>query len=100
MRFNNTASKPAIRYLSDELAGRKRYTFERSPVQRSGGLLNLLPGQNEEGYGDKISTDWVCKIEGCKPVRVYAVCWSNSASFYVIYDKTKCYLHSTELNNL
>lgn len=100
MRSNNTASKSAIRYLSDELACKKKYTFERSPVQRSGGILNLLPGQTQEGYGDKISTDWVCKIEGCKPVRVYAVCWSNAASFYVIYGKTKCYLHSTEFSNL
>jgi hypothetical protein len=98
MRFNSTASKPAIRYLSDELAGKKRYTFEHSPVQRSGGILSLLPGQNQMGYGDKISTDWVCKIEGCKPLRVYAVCWSNAASHYVVYGKVKCYLHSTELS--
>jgi hypothetical protein len=50
-------------------------------------LLGFIPkGQNQYGYGRKISTEYEVKLEGCgeRWYKVYAVCISNSASFYTI----------------
>lgn len=41
-----------------------------------------LPGQNQYGYGSKITTDLMLIHKGRK-YRVYGICWSNSASHYV-----------------
>ena len=61
-----------------------RYTIYLKPVRRRGGILQLAPGQNQTGYGSKISTDYVLVFNGSKRQRrIYAICWSNAASHYV-----------------
>ena len=50
-----------------------------------------LPGQNAQGYGSNISTNYMARI-GNKLRRVYAICWSNAASHYIILNKQKLFL--------
>jgi len=48
-------------------------------------LLGFMPkGIRQDGYGKKISTEYEVKLEGCgeRWYKVYAVCFSNVASFY------------------
>jgi hypothetical protein len=41
--------------------------------------------QTASGYGNKLATAWMLRREGEKVWRrVYAVCWSNAASHYVL----------------
>lgn len=52
------------------------------------------PGQREDGYGDKITTDHVVTFPGSsRRYRVYATCWSNVASFWIRKDKQTLYLN-------
>ena len=47
--------------------------------------LGFIPkGQNQYGYGRKMSTEYEVKLEGCgeRWYKVYAVCISNVASYY------------------
>lgn len=66
-----------------------------TPVQRRGGILQLLPGQGEDGYGDKISTDRMVRVES-RWHRVYAICWSNAASHYIIKGGQKLYIRDCD----
>jgi hypothetical protein len=74
-----------IKYLE------KPYKIIEAPVARSGGALNLLPGQNEEGYGSKITTDKVLELEG-RTYRIYATCFGNAPSLFIMKNGRK-YLH-------
>jgi hypothetical protein len=68
-----------------------------SPVKRFG-MLQLLPGQSASGYGSKIATDRMVRLPGRNVAyRVYAVCFSNAASHYVIVNKQKLYLKGSDL---
>lgn len=69
------------------------YEIIDRPVPRHGGILNLLPGQTQEGYGDKITTDRVLRIQGDKrEYRVYCTCWSNAGSCWIVRDKQKLFI--------
>ena len=35
------------------------------------------------GYGNRIPTDWKIKLDNNRWYRVYAICYSNSASVYI-----------------
>jgi hypothetical protein len=77
---------------ADEAVG--PYTLHRRPVPRRG-VLQLLPGQSAEGYGTKITTDILLKFRGdTTERRVYATCFSNAASHWVIHHGTKLWLRS------
>ncbi len=72
------------------------YTLHRSPVKKRylyGGNIVCNPGQAETGYGSKITTDIVLKFAGenCKR-RVYATCYSNAASHWILYNGEKVHL--------
>lgn len=69
-----------------------KYTLHRRPVQRRRG--NWLPGQGEDGYGGKITTDIVLRFVGQrKEHRVYATCFSNAASHWIVLDGRRLHLH-------
>lgn len=69
------------------------YKLFRRPVQRRGGVLNLLPGQSQDGYGEKITMDICLKFNDEKQERrVYCTCFSNAGSCWIIYNKRKVHL--------
>lgn len=62
----------------------ENFTVKTAPVPRYG-YLQLAPGQSGSGYGRKISTDYMIQFHGEKTWRrVYAVCYSNAPSLYVV----------------
>lgn len=75
-----------VEYLTEE------YTLVDAPVKRRGGILGLLPGQSEDGYGKKITTDKKVQLPDGKTYRVYATCFSNVASHWIMKDKKVLYL--------
>ena len=79
--------KIQIKYAED-------YTFVIVPIPRIG-PWGLIKGQSATGYGSKIPTDRML-IFNNDPLkrkrRVYAICFSNCASHYVIVKGEKLYL--------
>ena len=67
-----------VLYLCDVHAD---VTFKKAPVPRRG-ILQLAPGQAEDGYGEQISTDYMARVKG-RWKRVYCICYSNAGSLYV-----------------
>ena len=61
------------------------------PVKRRAN--GMLPGQNDEGYGDKITTDTKVLVNG-KLYRVYCTHHANCGSLWVIIDGVRFYLHN------
>jgi hypothetical protein len=61
------------------------------------GWLGTLPGQSEDGYGSKIVTDHQVLIDNVW-YRVYATCYSNVASHWVIVRGRKLFLHDYDLS--
>jgi len=69
------------------------YEMLDSPVPRRGGHMQLLPGQQSDGYGRKITTDRILRFHGeTRVYRVYAICFSNAASHYIIREGQTLYL--------
>lgn len=64
--------------------------FRRTEVPRRG-FLQLMPGQGEDGYGSKITTDYECRV-GNKWHRVYLILFSNSGSHYITVGKQRYYV--------
>ena len=80
----------SIEYAEDVVGGFKLY---RRPVKRSGSILQLAHGQNQEGYGNKITTDLVLQFHGLtRRYRVYCTCWSNAGSNWINYEGKKLFL--------
>lgn len=52
-----------------------------------------------DGYGSRIPTPFVLKLQFQEKTyyRVFAVCWSNVASFYVRIGGNRYFLHDYEL---
>jgi hypothetical protein len=80
-----------VKYLLDHYEA----TFSRKPVKRYG-MLQLAPGQSPSGYGRKISTDYMAEVLGRKR-RVYAICFSNAASHYVLVKGEAFYIRDFEV---
>jgi len=51
------------------------------------------------GYGDKIPTEYKV-IYGNRHYRVYAICWSNAASFYIRIKGERYFIHDYDLDNI
>jgi len=77
--------KSKIEYIPDSAERINR------PVKRRGGILNLAPGQSEDGYGSKITTDTMVRLDN-RLYRVYATCYSNVASHWIIKGGQKLHL--------
>ena len=53
--------------------------------------------RNVSGYGSKIPTEHMVKF-GKRTYRVYAICWSNAASFYVVIGGQRYFIHDYHLD--
>lgn len=81
-----------IRYAEDVVGGFKLF---RREVSRHGGILQLAPGQSQEGYGSKISTDYVLQFYGeARKYRVYCTCYSNSGSLWITHEGRTLHLRT------
>lgn len=74
-----------VEYLDEE------YTEIFAPVNRPA-PMGLLPGQGEDGYGKKITTEKMVKLSNGKMYRVYATCISNVASHWILKEGKKIHL--------
>ena len=63
--------------------------FRKTEVRRHGGMLRLLPGQGEDGYGLKITTEFECRVNDNKWRPIYLTLVSNIGSLWVIINKQK-----------
>lgn len=73
------------------------FTVVLNHVYRAG-ILQLAPGQSATGYGSRIATDYMIRIDNGKILRrVYAFCYSNSASHYVFIKGVKHWFKDHEL---
>lgn len=85
-----STQKVVVRY-ADEVVG--SYTLYRREVAKRGGILQLAPGQGQDGYGRKITSDIVLRFGGeGRAYRVYATCFSNAASLWIMYQGQKLHL--------
>lgn len=48
--------------------------------------------QTRTGYGSRLITKYVVNYEG-RIRRIYAICFSNVASYYIIVNKERLFLH-------
>lgn len=70
----------------------ENFKLSRQPVQRHPKNGNER-GRNSHGYGSKISTDFVLQFNNnARKYRVYAICWSNVASHYVVVKGEKLFV--------
>jgi hypothetical protein len=84
---------------ADYILVRNAETVPESARETACGLI--LPGQSQEGYGKTITTDIM--LQECdtgKKRRVYATCFSNSASHWVRKDGKVFYLQSVFSSDL
>jgi hypothetical protein len=56
--------------------------------------------QTATGYGSKLTTEHMVKVEGGRDVwrRVYAICYSNAASFFVMLDYKRVFVRDSDLS--
>lgn len=67
-------------------------TVNELPWQRAG------LQQTATGYGSKLTTSYMLSVPDSKRVyRVYAICYSNAASFYILRNGTRVFLRDWEL---
>lgn len=56
--------------------------------------------QTATGYGRKLTTEYMLHLpDSPKPYRVYAICFSNTASFYILRKGDALYLRDWELQD-
>jgi hypothetical protein len=64
-------------------------TIKYADVQTEDFTINSLPWQTlglqetASGYGSKLTTRWMVRLGG-RLRRIYAICYSNVASYYII----------------
>ncbi len=57
------------------------------------------PAKRKAGYGSNIPTDWEVRLsENGKWIKVFAVCYSNRASFYINHDSKQLYIRESDFN--
>lgn len=52
------------------------------------------PNRSRTGYGPMIPTQYRIKCTDKKIRRVYAICYSNVSSHYILVDDVKTFIHS------
>ena len=62
------------------------YRTATSPINRS-----------VSGYGSKLPTHYMVKF-GKRNYRVYAICYSNAASFYILIGGQRYFMHDYDLD--
>ena len=79
----------SVQYLEDHFIG---YTVEISPPKS-------LPRRRADGYGSKIVTSYMVNFKAPKAKRrVYATCWSNVASYWILHNGGKYHLQSWDFD--
>jgi hypothetical protein len=63
-------------------------TITETPLQRS-----------VTGYGSKLPTPYMANCSDGRARRVYAICYSNCASFYIIIKGKRAFLRDHELED-
>lgn len=91
---NRRKPLPSIRYAEDVLGEFILVQNEETAVTRKG-VMQLAPGQNQDGYGQKISTDIMLQVvETKRRYRVYCTCRSNAGSLWIKHEGQKLHLHT------
>lgn len=56
--------------------------------------------QTATGYGSKLTTEHMVKVAGRRDIwrRVYAICYSNAASFYALLDGKRVFVRDQDLS--
>jgi hypothetical protein len=81
-----------VSYLTKSFSG---VQFKRSQIKA---LSNgRIPGQGVDGYGSKIQTSYMAKVNG-KWRRVYCIQHSNVGSLYVLVNKKKYFVSDADIN--
>lgn len=62
-----------------------------SPIRTRVGPLGLLPGQGDDGYGEKIALPWIGMYAG-KRRRVYCAQFGNSESWWFLHQGQRVHL--------
>jgi hypothetical protein len=83
--------RPIIEYADDVFGPYKLYDV---PIKT--GPNGQRPGQDQMGYGARITSDIVLVFDRApkKKFRVYCTCWSNAASHWVMLDRRKLHLRT------
>lgn len=68
------------------------YELVDAPCGRQTMWGRIQPGQRADGYGSKIATDRKARLPDGRLRRVYATCWSNAATLWVVLNKERVYL--------
>lgn len=72
-------------YVNGEVV-RARYELPKSARVTSWGTF--YPGANMDGYGTRITTGYLVQLEGeSRWRRVYATCYSNVSTMWIIVNK-------------
>lgn len=85
-----------IKYADEAVGPYKLHRREvaKRVIPNSGGVTQA-PGQGQDGYGSKITTDICVIFDGQKKERrVYATCFSNAASHWLLVDGEKLHLRT------
>lgn len=72
---------PLVTYLDETRVTDKRQT--KAPLNRS-----------RSGYGNKIPSTWMLKLDGKRWHRVYIICFSNAGSAYILVKDERLFLGS------
>ncbi len=81
--------------LPEKVEYAEGFEFFDRPVRRLD-ANGRMPGQDEDGYGRKITTDRVVRFPGStRTYRVFCTCWSNSPSFWIMKDGKQLFFRAT-----
>lgn len=71
-----------------------KFTIFRRPI-----TSHVRPGLNADGYGSKISTDYMIKFEGVNRLfRVYTYCHSNVAVYFIFRRGVRLHVRDVEFD--
>ena len=87
--MSSTTVKNTVAYLDSD------YVVINRPLQHH--KLGLMYTAN--GYGSKLPTRYMLSIDGGRYRRVYATCFSNVASYWVVVSGKKLYLRDSDFGS-
>ena len=91
-----------VQYLQERIADTRVSPVKRKAIRigkdaaaqgfaRMFGVPTKLPGQDDEGYGDKITSDKQVLVNN-RWYRVYVTCYGNASSSWIMYQGSKRFL--------
>jgi len=86
-----------VQYAEDKFGGFVKIRKEVAKKSFYGGNIVCAPGQGVDGYGRKITSDWLVRFNGEKKTyRVYITQISNAGSAWIIRDRQKYHLRDMD----